>query len=39
MAYSEQLGVKRQWASGPNKAVFAGDITQRYKRAPEIRMY
>jgi hypothetical protein len=28
-AYSEQLGVKRHRPSGPNRTVFAGEITQR----------
>jgi hypothetical protein len=38
-AYAEQLGLKRQCASGPKKAVFAGEITRRYRRAPEIKIY
>ncbi len=39
MAYSEQLGVKRQPASGPNKSALAGEITRRYRRTPKTRMY
>jgi hypothetical protein len=37
-AYAEQLGVKRHWLSGPNKNVFAGEITQRYTRTPKTKM-
>ena len=28
-AYSEQVGVKRQPPSGPNKKLFAGDSVER----------
>jgi hypothetical protein len=36
-AYSEQLGVKRHWLSGPNRKIFAGDNVQRYSRTNNIR--
>src|SRR2546428_7572599 len=37
-AYSEQLGVKRQPASGPNKKAFAGDRSVRYRRRAKTKM-
>src|SRR3981081_2696272 len=37
-AYCEQVGVNPQRPSGPQRTVFAGESTQRYRRTPKTKM-